>query len=707
VYGTLGTPAATNIPGSRIGAVTWTDSSGNFWLFGGNGDDANGCAGNLNDLWEFNPSTNQWTWMSGSSTNCIGSYPYGQSSVYGTLGTPAVTNMPGGRDYAVSWTDSSGNFWLLGGNGSDANGNLGDLSDLWEFTPTTNQWVWMGGSNTVNQSGVYGTLGVPATGNTPGGRDDAVSWTDSSGNLWLFGGNGYDGNGKIGNLNDLWKYQPFVIAATPSFSVAPGTYIATQPVTISDSTADATIYYTTDGTTPTASSTVYASAITVSSTETLKAIALAPGYSVSAMATAAYIITPPAATPTFSVTQRPYIAAQTVAIGDTTTGATIYYTTNGTTPTTSSSVYSSPIPVSSSETIEAIAAGGGYSASAVATAAYTITYPMIATPTFNLAAGTYPSAQTVTIDDATSGSIIYYTTDGSTPTTSSTQYTGAITVSASETIQAIAAAAGDNNSTVASAAYTIDITTNPVPVIGGTSPAIATATGAAFKLTVNGTGFISGSTVYWDSAALTTTYVSATQLTAAVTATDIASAGTTAIAVQTSTPGGGTSNSWQFEVDSAASTSSGPTFTSTTASVAAGATASYTETLPSDVSSASVTCLNLPTGATCSYSPGTVTIATSSTTPTGTYQVTVVFAETVSSSSSAFILVPILLLPLVFLRRKMALKNIWITACLGLVLMAAAALSIGCGGGTASTTTTTTTTPTQVTSSAVVSLTVQ
>jgi len=61
------------------------------------------------------------------------------------------------------------------------------------------EWTWMGGSSSAYQPGVYGTLGTPAAGNFPGGRNGAASWTDSSGNLWLFGGYGVP--------NDLWKYQ--------------------------------------------------------------------------------------------------------------------------------------------------------------------------------------------------------------------------------------------------------------------------------------------------------------------------------------------------------------------------------------------------------------------------------------------------------------------------------------------------------------------
>jgi N-acetylneuraminic acid mutarotase len=209
VYGTLGTPAAGNFPGSHEMASSWTDIHGNLWLFGGQGYDTNGNQGNLNELWEFNPQTNQWTWMGGSNT--VGSKG-GQSGVYGTLGTPAAGNVPGGRNSASNWIDSSGHFWLFGGAGVDINGDQGNLNDLWEFNPQTNQWTWMGGSNTVGsnggQSGVYGTMGTPAAGNVPGGRNSASNWIDSSGRLWLFGGFGYDAAGNYNYLNDLWMFNP-------------------------------------------------------------------------------------------------------------------------------------------------------------------------------------------------------------------------------------------------------------------------------------------------------------------------------------------------------------------------------------------------------------------------------------------------------------------------------------------------------------------
>jgi hypothetical protein len=219
---------------------------------------------------------------------------------------------------------------------------------------------------------------------------------------------------------------------------------------MTDSTAGATIYYTTDGTTPTTSSMPYSAPITVSTTKTLKAIATAPGYSKSAVTSGAYIIAVPA--PVFTPGGGTYTAAQSVTITDSMSGAAIYFTTDGTPPTTASRLYSGPITVSMTQTIKALAVNSGYSNSAVTTATYTIA---TATPVFSPKGGTYTSAQSVTIADSTPGAVIYYSTDGSTPTTSSKQYTGPITVSSSQTLKAIATASGHGTSSVAVAVYTI------------------------------------------------------------------------------------------------------------------------------------------------------------------------------------------------------------------------------------------------------------
>ncbi|NOT57871.1 MAG: DUF1929 domain-containing protein, partial [Deltaproteobacteria bacterium] len=96
--------------------------------------------------------------------------------------------------------------------------------------------------------------------------------------------------------------------------------------------------------------------------------------------------------------------------------------------------------------------------------------------------------------------------------------------------------------------FTINAGTNPVPTTTGLSPTSAAAGGAGFRLTANGTNFINGSVVRWNGVNRTTTFVSATQLTAAILASDIISVGTAQVTVFTPTPGGGTSNAQTFTI---------------------------------------------------------------------------------------------------------------------------------------------------------------
>jgi N-acetylneuraminic acid mutarotase len=200
IYGMQGTPNAANKPGGRSSAVAWKDGSGNLWLFGGNGFPAAGVSGSLNDLWKYNDITNEWTWVKGdNSKNKLG--------IYGIQGTADAANKPGGRESVISWADSSGNLWLFGGLGYPAIGGSGRLNDIWKYNTATNEWTWVNGDNSINHGGIYGTQGIADPVNKPGSRDRSVSWIDNIGNLWIFGGFGYDINGNIGDLNDLWKYD--------------------------------------------------------------------------------------------------------------------------------------------------------------------------------------------------------------------------------------------------------------------------------------------------------------------------------------------------------------------------------------------------------------------------------------------------------------------------------------------------------------------
>lgn len=159
--------------------------------------------------------------------------------------------------------------------------------------------------------------------------------------------------------------------------------------------------------------------------------------------------------PVFSPAAGSFVSVQAVAISSVTAGASIYYTTDGTTPTTSSSLYTGPVTVSSTTTLKAIAAATGYSASAVASATYTINLPAAATPAYSPPAGAYPSPQSVSIASATPGASIYFTTDGTTPTTSSTPYTSPLSVDRTTTIRAVAFAPGFGLSAIGTAAYGI------------------------------------------------------------------------------------------------------------------------------------------------------------------------------------------------------------------------------------------------------------
>ncbi len=171
-----------------------------------------------------------------------------------------------------------------------------------------------------------------------------------------------------------------------------------------------------------------------------------------------YQIQGTAATPTFTpASGTSFPTTLSVSIADATPAAAIYYTTNGSTPTTASQLYSAPFTISATTTVRAIATASGYTQSAVGSASYTYspTQTVTQTPTFSPAGGTFTSAQQVTISDTTAGAVIYYTTNGTTPTTASAVYSSAITVSASSTLEALAVAPGYTQSTVATAAYVI------------------------------------------------------------------------------------------------------------------------------------------------------------------------------------------------------------------------------------------------------------
>ncbi|MCI6481909.1 chitobiase/beta-hexosaminidase C-terminal domain-containing protein [Treponema porcinum] len=225
------------------------------------------------------------------------------------------------------------------------------------------------------------------------------------------------------------------------------------------------------------------------------------------------------ATPVFSVESGAVDSGTEVTITCSTEGAKIYYTTDGTEPTASSTEYTAAISVTEAVTLKAIAVKSGMNDSAVASASYTIK-GTIATPTFSVESGAVDSGTSVTISCATEGAKIYYTTDGSDPTASSTEYTAAISVTPPMTLKAIAVKSGMNNSAVASVSYTIKGTV--------ASPEFSVASGAVnsgTKVTI--TCATESAKIYYttdgtEPTAESTEYTAAISVTAAVTLKAIA-----------------------------------------------------------------------------------------------------------------------------------------------------------------------------------------
>ena len=264
-YGVQGIPSPANEPRERYACASWTDTAGSFWVYSGtNASD---------DLWKFDPQTSDWTWMTGTTNtnatkvvntakgiynpgNSPGQlgygmftwvtannhlwlyggglpYPYFVSADmwqydpsinqwawmgnfgtvnYGTKGVGTATTMPGARyESDCAWTDSSGNLWLFGG----AFSGFGTINDLWKYNVSTGIWTWISGTGNASDTGSYGTIGVPSANNYPSARETTLFWQDSSYNFWLAGGAG----GKISSssplmFQDIWKFNPYTLQWT-------------------------------------------------------------------------------------------------------------------------------------------------------------------------------------------------------------------------------------------------------------------------------------------------------------------------------------------------------------------------------------------------------------------------------------------------------------------------------------------------------------
>ena len=267
------------------------------------------------------------------------------------------------------------------------------------------------------------------------------------------------------------------VAPTVAANPVSGTYNSAQSVTLScnDGTGSgcAFIRYTLDGSTPTITSAQYTAPVAIASTATLKFIGVDNAGNLSPVATETYVIDTVAPTVAASPAGGAYRTAQTVTLscnnGAGSGCASIRYTTDGSTPTPSSTQYSGAISISADTTLKFLGIDNAGNASAVVTETYVID-TVAPTVAANPAGGTYNSARSVTLscnDGAGSGcASIRYTTDGSTPTAASAQYTAALSLTANTTLKFIGIDNAGNASAVATETYVIDtaaptVTANP------------------------------------------------------------------------------------------------------------------------------------------------------------------------------------------------------------------------------------------------------
>lgn len=258
--------------------------------------------------------------------------------------------------------------------------------------------------------------------------------------------------------------------AKPTISPATGTYTDPLTVTITCPTPGATIYYTTSGNLPvvgTGFTKVYAGPFQVIQNTTVRAMAVLSGLPNSAVAVSYLTITNPGicATPVISPGSGSYSGMQTMVLSTTTTGASIYYTTNGNLPrldipNSFTRLYTGPFQINSTTTVKAITVKAGLQNSPIASATLTITSPTatVATPVISPGTGIFASVQTVSISCATPGATIYYTTSGNVPVIGAgftKLYTGSFTVASSTTIRAMATAPEMVNSGVGVSYITI------------------------------------------------------------------------------------------------------------------------------------------------------------------------------------------------------------------------------------------------------------
>ena len=410
------------------------DGSGNLLITDSDGD---------NQIWQYNPTTQKIVDLAGvGGTPDVMQFCAQQIDIYGDgcMATQAELLDPLGFAY-------------------DANGNL-YISDGYFIREVDAQ------TGIINVAVGNGTVGLSGNGGPPTEAQVSVPWAlafDASGNLYFAD----SGNNEIREVNFSGSTTPNV--AAPTFSLPKGAYSTPQSIAISDQTPNAIIYYTTDGSVPTIYSPQYSAAVKVTATTTINAFAIASGYNPSVVASAFYLIAKgtvtalsSSANPAKAGTLVVFSAAVAPVTGTGTPTGTVAFAIDGklasTAPLSASgkaAYQTASLAVGTHTVVASYSGDANFGASNATLKEMIVSAGTTATPKFSPAAGIYGPGQQVKIIDSTAGAAIYYTTTGTPPSKSSTKYSKAITLRATETIKAIAVASDFNSSAVASAKYTI------------------------------------------------------------------------------------------------------------------------------------------------------------------------------------------------------------------------------------------------------------
>lgn len=196
-FGTKGVFNTTNTPGKRSQSITFVDNNGNLYLMGGTYISYTSTSVEYNDLWKYDITLQQWSWIGGYNTHTPGI-----NGNYGAIGVESVNYFPSSRIYCSSIFSSDGMIYFYGGHAPTFDGY--DRYDLWKYNPITNSWTLL--YKPLNNSQNIGTIGVESSNNKPGCLLGNTSWFYDN-CLWFYGGSSENSTDSNSVQKRVWKYN--------------------------------------------------------------------------------------------------------------------------------------------------------------------------------------------------------------------------------------------------------------------------------------------------------------------------------------------------------------------------------------------------------------------------------------------------------------------------------------------------------------------